>query len=82
MRAINTIEMLCEQHGRLLDAIVRKLNTDRSPARDEDDDVKQPFEDIKEFEKFDAGLGTNERTKTSLVRLFYIFFRACYLGKR
>lgn len=70
MRAIHTIEMRCEQHGRQLDAIIRKLNSDhQSPARDRDEEVlEQPFENLEDFEKFDAGLGTNGRLKTSLVR--------------
>ncbi|XP_077540832.1 uncharacterized protein LOC144153061 isoform X2 [Haemaphysalis longicornis] len=69
MRAIHTIEMRCEQHGRQLDAIIRKLNSDnRSPARDRDEEVlEQPFQNIEDFENFDAGLGTNGQLKTSLV---------------
>lgn len=69
MRAVHTIEMRCEQQGRQLDAIICKLNSShQNPARDEDEDVlTQPFQDIEDFEKFDAGLGTNGRMKTSLV---------------
>lgn len=61
--------MRCEQQGRQLDAIICKLNSShQNPSRDEDEDVlTQPFQDIEDFEKFDAGLGTNGRMKTSLV---------------
>ncbi|KAH9384658.1 hypothetical protein HPB48_026670 [Haemaphysalis longicornis] len=68
MTAINTIEVRCEQHGRQLDSIIRELNSDnQNPAGDRDEEVlEQPFQNIEDFEKFDAGLGTNGRLKASL----------------
>lgn len=68
MKALQSIQMRSEQQGKQLDAIKRKLNIDPSPFRDDDEMLKKPLQDIEEFEKFDAELGTNDSTRARLLR--------------
>ncbi|XP_077545455.1 uncharacterized protein LOC144158449 isoform X2 [Haemaphysalis longicornis] len=68
MKALQSIQMRSEQQGKQLDDIKRKLNIDPSPFRDDDEMLKKPLQDIEEFEKFDAELGTNDSTRARLLR--------------
>ncbi|CAN7983122.1 unnamed protein product [Ixodes hexagonus] len=71
MRTLHTIQMRVEHQGRQLDGLTRLLcdGVPRATSAEEDA-LKQPFEDLKAFLKFDSDLSSDEKKRTLLLHQF------------